>query len=355
MALCGRTPEPSQALAQRLGVSAVRFDWRSALDEFRPDIVAITTPAGPHRDMAVAAAEAGCHVACEKPLGVNAAEAREMLAAGERKGVKHAYAATGCYAPFFGYVRSLLSEGVIGMVREIDYMVHDFNLPPLVPRFWVHQLESGGGFLNNFFTHLLQQVLMLTGGTVTAAMGTVTRHIDRAPIGRPVHDFREGFGAMLTPEQAATADWGAIDIDLGFALMLQLRLPAGQMVLARFTKPEDTHYPYPSYFALHGSAGTLYLSQTSSQWTIQRFDVTQGAWTDVVVPPTAVLAPDEDQVQHHWNQFFQEFVADVRGEGYGGYPTFHDGWVAAEVMDIARSGRGWIPVPEHGGDQPRQT
>lgn len=93
--------------------------------------------------MAVAAAEAGCHVACEKPLGVNAAEAREMLAAGERKGVKHAYAATGCYAPFFGYVRSLLSEGVIGMVREIDYMVHDFNLPPLVPRFWVHQLESG--------------------------------------------------------------------------------------------------------------------------------------------------------------------------------------------------------------------
>ena len=98
VAMCGRTPAPALAMAEKLGVKEVRFDWRTALHEFQPDIVTIATPAGPHHEIGVAAAEAGCHVVCEKPLAVDAAEARKMLAAVERAGVKHAYAATGCYA-----------------------------------------------------------------------------------------------------------------------------------------------------------------------------------------------------------------------------------------------------------------
>ena len=42
----------------------------------------------------------------------------------------------------------------------------------------------------------------------------------------------------------------------------------------------------------------------------------------------------------------REFVADVRGEGYSGYPTFHDGWVANTIIDIVRNGQGWTAVPE---------
>jgi predicted dehydrogenase len=112
VALCGRTPEPTHELAQRLGIPAVRFDWRSTIQEFQPDIVTITTPAAPHREMAIAAAEAGSHVVCEKPLGVNATEAREMLAMVERRGVKHAYGATGCYAPPLRYVRRMRQDSV---------------------------------------------------------------------------------------------------------------------------------------------------------------------------------------------------------------------------------------------------
>jgi hypothetical protein len=81
VALCGRTPEPAHALAVREGVPEVRFDWRQALAEFRPDLVSIATTAGPHRDIAVAAAAAGCYVVCEKPLAPTAQEVREMLAA----------------------------------------------------------------------------------------------------------------------------------------------------------------------------------------------------------------------------------------------------------------------------------
>jgi hypothetical protein len=46
-------------------------------------------------------------------------------------------------------------------------------------------------------------------------------------------------------------------------------------------------------------------------------------------------------LQRCWNQFFREFVADVKGEGYAGYPTFHDGYTAAAVIDVARKGYDW--------------
>jgi len=39
VALCGRTPEPAQAMAQKLGIADVRLDWRAALQELQPDIV----------------------------------------------------------------------------------------------------------------------------------------------------------------------------------------------------------------------------------------------------------------------------------------------------------------------------
>jgi len=50
-------------------------------------------------------------------------------------------------------------------------------------------------------------------------------------------------------------------------------------------------------------------------------------------------------VQSAWHQFISEFVANVRGEGYSGYPTFYDGWVANTIIDSVRSGQGWTAVP----------
>src|SRR5690349_17950750 len=99
VALCGRTPEPAHARAQQLEIANVRFDWRDALEEFRPDIVTIATPGDAHCAIAEHAAALGCHIVCEKPLSITATDARAMQRAVEQAGVQHAYAATGCYAP----------------------------------------------------------------------------------------------------------------------------------------------------------------------------------------------------------------------------------------------------------------
>jgi predicted dehydrogenase len=175
VAMVGRTPEPTRAKAGKLGIDAVRFDLPTAIREFRPDIVAIATTAAPHCEMAVAAAEAGCHVVCEKPLAVNAAQARQMLQAVERAGIKHADGATGCYSTAYIHVRRLLADGLIGPLREIEYLQHFEPWPALGTYSWFYQLSQGGGMLNTMFTHMLQRVLLMTGGTVVAAAGSASR------------------------------------------------------------------------------------------------------------------------------------------------------------------------------------
>jgi predicted dehydrogenase len=109
VAMCGRTPEPTKAMAAKLGIADARFDWRRALDELRPDIVTIATPAAPHQEIAEFAARLGCHLMCDKPLGVNAKAARAMLNAVRQAGVKHAYGSTSRYAPVCRYARQLLA------------------------------------------------------------------------------------------------------------------------------------------------------------------------------------------------------------------------------------------------------
>jgi predicted dehydrogenase len=73
--LFGRTPEPAFQRAAQLGITDVGFDWRAGLEELRPEIVSIATPADSHRVIAEFAAELGCHVVCEKPFATNAADA----------------------------------------------------------------------------------------------------------------------------------------------------------------------------------------------------------------------------------------------------------------------------------------
>ena len=67
-AICARTPTAVQAMADKLGVPRASVDWRRTLDELRPDIVAVATPAGAHAEVIEVALARGCHVFSDKPL-----------------------------------------------------------------------------------------------------------------------------------------------------------------------------------------------------------------------------------------------------------------------------------------------
>ena len=76
----------SEAAAE-LGFKRWTADWRELVADPAVDIVDVTTPNNLHRDMCVAAARAGKRVYCEKPLAMNATQAREMVEAAEAAGI----------------------------------------------------------------------------------------------------------------------------------------------------------------------------------------------------------------------------------------------------------------------------
>lgn len=349
VALCGRTPGPATERARRLAIPNVRFDWHAALTEFHPDIVSIATPAAPHHEIVAAAAHLGCHVVCEKPLAPTATEAAAMLLAVERAGVKHAYAATACYAPAIVHTHRLLAAGLVGPLYEIESVLH-MNFPTgRLPFGWIHQRDQGGGLLNNVFTHKLAQVQRATGGHVRSAAGETRSSVLRAPVGPAIHDFRNMFSLNDVWSPDGATEWRQADADTAYTLILRLQMPDGSDVNVLFRGSTLSTTPEPEYLVFHGESGSLYMHGAhGGDDHIRHFTVQHQHWKDIPIPPDgmAAIPLPPDYIQRCWNHFFQEFVTDVRGEGYVGYPTFYDGWIATEIMDIARAGQGWVEVPE---------
>ena len=249
VALCGRTPEPARQRAAQLRIPNVRFDWRAAIEEFEPDIVTVATPADTHREMTEFAARAGCHVVCEKPLAANPSDAAAMLRAVDEAGVKHGYAATGCYAPAIMRTKTLLAEGLVGELVEIESVLY-MNIPASrLPFSWFHRQVTGGGLLNNVFTHKLAQVLRVTGGHVSAAFGEATMLIGCAPVGPVIHDFREVFQLLGTWSPSEAREWRECDADMAYTVMLRIELPGGKTVNAVVKASLIGALPEPEFLA----------------------------------------------------------------------------------------------------------
>lgn len=88
-AACGRNPAELQAFAQRFSWQTTETDWRRLVARDDIELVDICTSNATHMPIAVATAQAGKHILCEKPLALNADEARRMLDAAREAGVCH--------------------------------------------------------------------------------------------------------------------------------------------------------------------------------------------------------------------------------------------------------------------------
>jgi predicted dehydrogenase len=345
VAICGRRAEIAQSLAARLGISDFRLDWRKALSDIRPDIVAVATPGGAHREITVAAAEAGCNVFCDKPMGVDASDARAMLAAVGVANVKHAYGASSCLEPVFSVARELVAEGLLGDIFALDVQVQ-MGLSTLLPFSWFHELRQGGGMLNQIFTHGLAQALFVTGGRSTEVHGEARCLVPRAPVGPAIHDFRQWFNPVEDINESTV--WRPIDADTDYSAMVRIELPQGTSATACLCGSLTAVSPYGGgLFAVMGSKGTLVVEGSGDGKALRHKDAASSDWRTIAVPTPSDpwwLASDSNEL-HNWKALAQRFVADIRGDPHGPYPNFEDGCDASEAIDRIRLGRGWSPIP----------
>ncbi|MCB0112719.1 MAG: Gfo/Idh/MocA family oxidoreductase, partial [Caldilineaceae bacterium] len=115
-AIAGRNEEAVAEAARRYGYAGYYTDWRDMLADDRVQLFDNGGPNDAHAEPCIAAAEAGKHVFCEKPLARTAEEAKTMLDAVQKAGVKHMVAYNYRFVPAIRQIRKLIDSGALGQI-----------------------------------------------------------------------------------------------------------------------------------------------------------------------------------------------------------------------------------------------
>ncbi|YCH10324.1 Gfo/Idh/MocA family protein [Arthrobacter sp. alpha11c] len=184
--LVGRDASLVAEAAVKYGWTESATDWRSVIERDDIHIVDICAPGWMHAEIAIAALEAGKHVLVEKPLANTLAEAETMTAAAAAarlKGVQSMIGFNYRRVPALALARELIAEGRLGTVRHVRAAyLQDWLADAKSPMTWRLRKEmAGSGALGDIASHAIDQVLFLTGQTVTEVTGTLRTFVAERP------------------------------------------------------------------------------------------------------------------------------------------------------------------------------
>jgi predicted dehydrogenase len=181
-AICARDATELADFAQRFGWESYETDWHELVARKDVDVIDISAPSNVHREIAVAAAEAGKHVFCEKPLAFNVAEAREMLAAARKAGVVHMVNFNYRCCPALALAQRMITAGEIGEVRHFRATyLQDWLVDPEFPMNWRLRKElAGSGAHGDLNAHLIDLGRYLVG-EIREVVGLMTTFITERP------------------------------------------------------------------------------------------------------------------------------------------------------------------------------
>ncbi|WNQ12512.1 Gfo/Idh/MocA family oxidoreductase [Paenibacillus aurantius] len=163
--ICGRDRDGVSQAADQFGWEAHVTDWRELLADPEIELVDINAPSNAHKEIALAAAKAGKHIFCEKPLALTLEDSREMLKAVEEAGVKHMVGFNYRFAPAVQLAKKLVSEGRLGRIHHFRaWFLQDWIVDPDFPLVWRLQKEiAGSGSHGDLGAHLIDLAHFLVG------------------------------------------------------------------------------------------------------------------------------------------------------------------------------------------------
>lgn len=155
--ICGRNPEAVSEAATQFGWEEYTTDWKKLLKRDDIDLIDINAPSNVHKEIAIAAAEAGKHLYCEKPLALTLEDSREMLAAAEAANVKHMVGFNYRFTPAVMLAKKLIEDGRLGEIRHFRaWFLQDWITDPDFPLVWRLQKEvAGSGSHGDLGAHLI--------------------------------------------------------------------------------------------------------------------------------------------------------------------------------------------------------
>ena len=326
VAIAGRDERKVGEAARRYGFAGSVTDWDELVADERVALFDNTGPNDLHAEPTVAAAEAGRHVVCEKPLGRGAEEAHEVFQRVRAAGVVHMCAFNYRFVPAVRLAREMLEAGELGEIHHFRARyLQDWLADPAVPMTWRLDAEqAGSGALGDIGAHAIDLARYLVGEIASVSGLTTTLVRDRP-------------GGTVTVDDAVAAA-------VSFAGGAVGTIEASRFALGRRNALS---------FEVNGSRGSL-------AFDLERLNELQ-VYLEGSAPGgraqgfRTVLVTEEDHpfLEHWWppghvlgweHTFVHELhhlLAAIRdGTGVGPHGAdFEDGYRAAEVCDaIARSG-----------------
>ncbi|HQK73365.1 MAG TPA: Gfo/Idh/MocA family oxidoreductase [Clostridiales bacterium] len=207
-AICGRDEAGVSKAARKFGWDSYETSWEKLVTRDDIGLVDITAPSDAHKVIALAAAENGKNIFCEKPLALSLEDAREMLASVEKNGVAHQIGFNYRFAPAVRLMKQIIDDGKIGAIRHVraSYL-QDFIIDPDFPLIWRLQKEvCGSGSLGDLGAHFIDLARYLCGEFKSVA-GIQKTFIKS----RPKVQSMTGLSASAD----AGAERGEVDVDDG--------------------------------------------------------------------------------------------------------------------------------------------
>ncbi len=182
VALAGRDEASTREAAAELGWESYETDYHDLINRDDIQLVDVSTRGFTHKEIVVAALEAGKHVLCEKPLANTLDEAQEMLTAARQAGTIAMVNFNYRRVPAVQLAKRLIEEGRLGEIRHFRAQyLQDFILDPEFPLIWRMKKElAGSGALGDIGAHILDLGQFLVG-PITDVVGTLQTFITERP------------------------------------------------------------------------------------------------------------------------------------------------------------------------------
>lgn len=236
VAICGRNEEAVAAAARRYGYEGYYTDWRQLLQDDRMQLFDNGGPNNLHAETCIAAAEARKHILCEKPLARNAREAKQMLDAVQRAGVKHMCAFNYRFVPAVRQARLLMEKGLLGRIYHFRARyLQEWGNSPDVSQWRYHADLAGSGALGDLGAHIIDLGRFLIGEPKSVLALTTTFIKER--------EFPPGSG-QRRPVDVDDAFEAAVEFDNG---------AVGTLEATRFA-PGRKNY---NSFEINGERGSI--------------------------------------------------------------------------------------------------
>lgn len=326
-AICGRNEAAVADFAKRFGWESHETDWRKLVARPDIDMIDIGSPGDTHAPIAIAAAEAGKHILCEKPLANTLDEAKAMLAAVRKTGVHGMVAFNYRRVPAIALAKKLIADGRLGRIYHFrGCYLQGWLLDPKLPRFWrMEKGAAGSGALGDLGAHVLDLARHLVGEIDSVVADTETFVKER-----PMPDDPSKMGPV-------TVD------DMATALLRFENGARGTLEVTRFAAGRDNN----NRFEINGEKGSIWFDLEDMNrlhfWDETAAKDSRG-WADILV------SRDYHPYWKHWwpmghiigweHTFTHEVYDFVQGiaSGVPAQPDFLDGCRTQAVLEaVGRS------------------